>query len=140
MASDAAPTDGPMTAEQYINRALDRHDHYDYPRAIRLLTTALHLDPDNADAYFHRGHAYRLDGNLTAANPDYTRALTLDPHFAAAYYHRAGLRKAQLDLEGAIADYTAYLRGCQGLCEEDRREVEQSIRDLRAELGRRASV
>ena len=55
MASDAAPTDGPMTAEQYINRALDRHDHYDYPRAIRLLTTALHLDPDNADAYFHRG-------------------------------------------------------------------------------------
>jgi tetratricopeptide (TPR) repeat protein len=133
MTSNPPSAETEVSAAGYINRALDRHDHYDYPRAIRLFTAALQLDPTNADAAFHRGHAYRYDGNLQAAIEDYSEAIRLDPAFAAAYYHRAELRKELLDVEGAIADYETYLDVCDGLCDEDRREIQQVIRDLRAQ-------
>jgi tetratricopeptide (TPR) repeat protein len=65
------------------------------------LTTnkAIQLDPDYADAYNHRGDAYRRLGQNQNTIADYTMAIELesDEDAIARYYHQLGLTCSALD-------------------------------------------
>lgn len=122
--------------QNLLNRGLARYEQHDYERAIQCFSAAISLAPQEPDAYFHRANAYRHDNHLDAAIADYGAAIRRDPSFARAYYNRAMTRKLISDFAGAIDDLEAYLDVCSGLCEEDRAEVEQSLRDLRRMLRR----
>lgn len=122
--------------EVLLNRGLARYEQHDYERAIQCFNAAIALGPHEPDAYFHRANAYRFSNNLDAAIADYGAAIRRDPSYARAYYNRAMARKLASDFAGAIADLEAYLDVCAGICEEDRAEVEQSLRDLKRILRR----
>ena len=126
----------PSAIQKLVNRGLARYEQHDYERAIRYFSAAIALGPHEPDAYFHRANAYRHSNRLDAAIADYGAAIRRDPSYASAYYHRAMARKLLTDDAGAIDDLESYLEVCSGICEEDRAEVEQSLRDLRRMLRR----
>ena len=49
---------------------------------------AIALNPDDADAYTHRGLAYVSKGAFDAAIQDFTKAIALNPEHAGAYTNR----------------------------------------------------
>lgn len=55
----------------------------DHDKAIAKFTEAIHLDPDDADAYFQRGIAW-LRKDEAKATADFNKAIQLDPKMAAA--------------------------------------------------------
>ncbi len=65
-------------------------DHGD--RAIRDFTEAIRIDPEYADAYFHRGRSYHGLNYLQALS-DYDEALRLDPTNSHYYSYREKLIK-----------------------------------------------
>ena len=65
----------------------------DYRSAIFAYSHALRLDPDDAEAYFGRGLAYRQSSLPDAAIADLTAALQIVPQWAEAVFSpRFGLR------------------------------------------------
>ncbi|MEG4349766.1 hypothetical protein QUA70_20800 [Microcoleus sp. LAD1_D5] len=53
----------------------------------------------------HRGHGYRLLGDLEKAFKDYSNAIAMCDRDAEAFASRAGVAEASGDIEGAIADF-----------------------------------
>lgn len=136
MTGPAWPQGDQPAFQGLLNRGLARYEQHDYVRAIQHFTAAIQLAPHEPDPYFHRANAYRQLNKIDAAIADYGAAIRRDPSFAMAYYNRAMARKLNSDYLGAIADLEMYLHVCSGICEEDRAEVEQSLRDLRRILRR----
>ena len=128
--------DSVQQAAAYFLRGLARHAEYDYRRAIQFYSHAIELAPYRTDVYLHRAEARFYHGDLSGAADDCHAALRIDPQSASAYLWRARIRKKNLDLRGAMADYQSYLRLCDDQCPEARAQVEQTIRDLRAQLPR----
>ena len=56
--------------------------------AVEGYTKAIALDPQDAEAYGNRGHAYYDKGDYDRAIADYDQAIALDPQDAEAYYNR----------------------------------------------------
>jgi tetratricopeptide (TPR) repeat protein len=56
----------------------------DAREAIEDLSQAITLEPDHAEAYYHRGLAYTLLGEKDKARADYEQTLALDPNHARA--------------------------------------------------------
>ena len=77
----------------------------DYRRAIEDFTKAIQINPDDADAYFHRGNAFYQLGDKPEAIEDYSRAIQINPHDADAYINRGNLRDELGDIQGAMADF-----------------------------------
>ena len=67
-------------------------------------TTAIELDPKNAQAYTNRGNAYADKGDRDAALADYDAAVRLDPNNAGSHYDRGIALRRSGDLDRAIAD------------------------------------
>jgi Flp pilus assembly protein TadD len=93
------PTSTP-TAEAGANAAFNRGND----KAISDYTEAIRLRPDDADAYFLRGHAYYLKKEYDKAISDETEAIRLKPDYSAAYYTRGSAYKMQGELGRAKAD------------------------------------
>ena len=61
----------------------------DPAQKVRLLTLAVHNDPQSAKAWHYRADAYRQQHKLQAALQDYTKAIQLTPKDPFRYYARA---------------------------------------------------
>ncbi len=72
---------------------------------MAIYTLVLALSPDNAEAHFNRGLAYKQLGRYDLAHQDYDNAIVLDPGMAKAYYDRANLHLKQGRLGAAAGDY-----------------------------------
>lgn len=149
------------TAQDYVLEGTEQSLRKEYARAIKTLSKALDLNPQEATAYMHRGIAYLESGEVEKALQDFNQSLALEPN-ALAYYNRASAwleRKeydlALRDLDEAIAlapqDKEIYLlRGIvyseRGIVYSEREDQERALQDveraiaLRHKGGKRAKA
>src|SRR5262249_5036671 len=64
----------------------------------------------DAKAFYSRGVAYHLSGDVDHALADYDRTIELDPAHFFAFHNRAGIHRIRRDLDHAIADYDSAIR------------------------------
>lgn len=70
-----------MMVAMLMGQAMDAAKMYrDYKEAIRLLTRAAQLDPNNGEIYHNRGMAYSYLKRWHEAISDFSRAISLSPH------------------------------------------------------------
>jgi tetratricopeptide (TPR) repeat protein len=67
---------------------------------------ALALNPQYAEAYFHRGLSKYEVRNYQGAKEDFDKAITFNPQYAEAYYHRGNAYYDLGEKREAIKDYT----------------------------------
>jgi len=96
-------------AKDHVHRGLKLRIAHDLDGAIAEYSTAIGLDPQNAEAYNNRGNVYALLEDRHRAVLDYTKAIELDPNYALAYYNRGLEKQFDGDIDGAISDYLAAL-------------------------------
>jgi tetratricopeptide (TPR) repeat protein len=75
-------------------------------RAIDYYTEAIEQDPNDAKAYFNRGHAYDATGQYDFAIADFSEAIEIDPKLATAYFNRGVSYHRIGQDDQAISDYT----------------------------------
>ena len=79
------------SAEACVREASRLLEKHEMVSAVALLTQAIALRPDDADAYFLRGKALLAMGDAKAASEDMRRALELDPQRVAGISGQYGL-------------------------------------------------
>jgi tetratricopeptide (TPR) repeat protein len=89
------------------NRGLEYLDYNEPDMAILAFTEAVQLKP-SAAAWFARGFAHAVRGDLEQAIADYNEAIRLDPAHAAAYHNRAAAFRELGRLDQADQDETKY--------------------------------
>ena len=73
--------------------------------AVDLITQALAIKPDYAEAHSNLGNALQDLGRLDEAVASYQKALSLKPDYAKAHNNLGNALKELGDLDGAIANY-----------------------------------
>lgn len=90
-----------------------------FEKAIQMFDKAIELNPNNANAYKHRGDVY-LCTDLEKAIKDYTKAIELKPNYIGAYSARAAIYYSLLvdvPIAKAIEDYVTILNYANNFCE-----------------------
>jgi tetratricopeptide (TPR) repeat protein len=100
-----------QTAKEYFEQGVANYEKGKYLSATRVLTKAINLKPDYAEAYKVRGDAKVMNPNSTynSAIDDYTKAIELDPNNAVAYGNRGFVKHIKRDYKGALEDYNKAL-------------------------------
>ena len=95
-------------AQNHILQGVDLRRREHFGHAMGEFEQALNINPDRADAWFHRGMTWGLMGDHRRAIADFNRALALAPQYAEAYNCRGyahfclgEYRRAVEDLERA---------------------------------------
>jgi tetratricopeptide (TPR) repeat protein len=94
-----------LTAEEWFNLGVDKHNLGDNQGAIADYSQAIQIKPDDADAYLNRGVAKCKLGDNQGAITDYNQAIQIKPDFAKTYNNRGNAKSNLGDKQGAIADY-----------------------------------
>lgn len=102
----AGDTPDASSAIALHRRAITKVNRGDFAGAIADLTQVIALDPQNAEAYLHRGGAKVGQGDAVGGIADSSKALELDPKNASAYNNRAGGKLSIGDFDGTLADST----------------------------------
>ena len=100
-----------LSASEYRVRASGEFQRGEYELAITHYDAAIHLDPDDAHTYYHRGLVYFSQQQYKLAIADYDKAINLKREDYAEFYHARG--NANFSLErypSAIRDYSEVLR------------------------------
>jgi len=84
-------------------RALSRAGRHD--AAIADYSKVIELDPERVGAYFGRGIAHRMNGDLDATIADYGEAIARSPDYADFYYFRGLALEEKQEPDAAIADF-----------------------------------
>ncbi len=99
-------------AQEYLSRGEVKMKSGQHKEAIAEFSGAIEsgkkLAPDElASAYFNRGIAKRLTGDIQGSKADLIKAVEIKqiPKDAEAYYNRGAVKSAVGDREGAIADF-----------------------------------
>lgn len=90
-----------------------------FEKAIQMFDKAIELNPNNANAYKHRGDVYFCT-DLEKAIKDYTKAIELKPNYIGAYSARAAIYYSPLvdvPIAKAIEDYVTILNYANNFCE-----------------------
>jgi Flp pilus assembly protein TadD len=90
------------------NRGLEHLDYNEPDLAIDAFAQVIALKPNSVHAWFGRGFAYAMRGNMETAVADYTEALRLDPTYAAAYHNRSAAYRQLGRIEEAEQDEARY--------------------------------
>jgi len=69
-----------LSSEDWSKQGISFLDSHRYEEAIKALTKALEINPRNAEAYYNRGYAWRMKGDLVQALTDFKMALSLMPN------------------------------------------------------------
>jgi Tfp pilus assembly protein PilF len=98
-------------SETIVEQAAKKFQKEDYLGAIKDLTEAIRLDPNNAELYLVRGVSYRYSGNFEKAIEDCNQAIRISPNYADAYLLRGPIsliletQKTKEDFEKALTLY-----------------------------------
>lgn len=98
------------TANDYIASAKTKYAKGDFNGAIAILTKAIELNPNNAEAYNDRGFAKNTKGDFDDAIADYDKAIKLHSNYALAYTNRGLTKDLKGNHNGAIADWTEAIK------------------------------
>lgn len=93
-----------QTAENYLDRGLDKFRKKDYGTAMEYYNKAIALDNKLADAYYERAYLEIKNGNLESALLDLTKTIELDELYLAAYFERANIYQSQKKYPQALAN------------------------------------
>ncbi|MFH0847532.1 MAG: tetratricopeptide repeat protein [Chloroflexota bacterium] len=111
-------------AEQHYKKGISYGNAGQIEKAIPEYTKAIELNPEYAEAYYHRGHDYwTLAEWTTAGHPNYSprfdavecldrgisdlsRAIELRPDYPEAFYVRGAAYLSKDQYDAAIADYS----------------------------------
>jgi tetratricopeptide (TPR) repeat protein len=81
-------------------------DSKDHDLRIKACSMLLQRNPKDVIAYYNRGDAYGLKGDLDRAISDYSKAIELNPNYAPAYNGRGRAYTGKGDYTHAVADVT----------------------------------
>jgi tetratricopeptide (TPR) repeat protein len=103
---------GAHPADLWANQALgdDLYENGKPAEAVRYLTAALALRPDNPGLYLNLGDALKNAGELGAAITAYQRSIALAPRYGAGHFAIAVCLEDEGRLKDAIAGYREALR------------------------------
>ena len=73
--------------EDYEEEEEEEEEEEDYEEEIEACKQAVRLDPDDADAHYNLGNAYRESGKYKEAIKSYKKAIRIDPDFKEAHYN-----------------------------------------------------
>ena len=73
---------------------------------VQQYTQQIQNNPNDAEAYYNRGLAYRHLNQYERAITDYTKAIQLNPNLAAVYYNRGVAYENLGQYERAIQDFS----------------------------------
>ena len=90
--------------QNHIAQGLDLRRREHFGNAMAEFEQALHIDPDRADAWFHRGMTWGLMGDHVRAIADFNRAIALAPQYAEAYNCRGYARFCLGEYRRAVED------------------------------------
>ena len=77
----------------------------DFDGALEAFSKAIEKEPEQAEAYLHRGYVYGNRGELQKALDDFDQAITIDPDYIEAYYNRGFIYHYFEDYKKAGADF-----------------------------------
>ena len=83
--------------------------------AIEIYSLVLTLAPDDPQAFFNRGLAFKRLGRLREARQDYDNAIVLNPRMAKAYYDRGNIFLAEGQYIDALKDYARAISRWAGI-------------------------
>jgi MSHA biogenesis protein MshM len=86
-------------------KAVAAYREGDLEKAVEIYTLVLALTPDDAEAHFNRGLAFKKLGRFNMASQDYDNAIVLDPDMAKAYYDRANIHLMEGRFGQALKGY-----------------------------------
>lgn len=79
----------PKNLKAFISRAFAYGEKHEYDKAIKDLTKAIELCPEDRNLYYNRACHYLIDKNANRkAIRDFTKVIKLNPHDSAAYTNR----------------------------------------------------
>lgn len=111
IALDADNTIANLNWGNYYTEQRDRTkaDPY-YTKAVELSSREIQLQPNNADAYYHRGAARLRLADYSGAIEDATKAIELDPQYVEAYITRC-------QAQGQLSNHEAAANDCKQAAE-----------------------
>ena len=130
--------------DAYAEQGALERDQHNYPDAIKDLTEAIRLSPQNALAYSRRGYVYLQTGQFKDALVDLDMALQLDPN-DIDYLNRAIAYSAAGKLTEALTELTTLVERDptnssalyqRGLVYRDLMKYSDAVADLRAAQAR----
>ena len=99
-----------LSASEYRERADLAYQRQEYMEAIADYDMAIHLDPDDSQAYFNRGLVRMELTGHEAALLDFDKAIELNPNNADAYNNRGGVKVILRRFDEALTDYDKAIR------------------------------
>jgi len=95
----------PPKAKKSVEQATKALKKEKYDEAEALLKSAIHMYPENAEAWYMLGETYHLQNRDKAARESYSKAIEVDKVFVRPYLRLARLAMADEDWENAV-DFT----------------------------------
>jgi tetratricopeptide (TPR) repeat protein len=98
------------SASKLVVKAAEVMQRKEWDAGIRLLDSALRLDPDNVNGRWMRGLGYLKKGDPDQAIADFANALKRDAKMAPAYRDRGLAYMEKKEYDRALADFDEYIK------------------------------
>jgi tetratricopeptide (TPR) repeat protein len=92
-------------AVAHVNRGIAYYDRGELEKALADYSSAIRVDPKNAEAHHNRADVRLRMGDLENAISDYGQAIALNPNFSSAHNGRGNALRESGQIDRAIADY-----------------------------------
>jgi len=127
----------PNFLEAYGNRGIVFSQKGDLVSGFSDFNKVLELDPNEERGYNSRGGIFREKGEFEKAILDVNKAIRLKPDFEEAYFNRALIWEDKKDYSSAIADYQKYLKLGGNRENDNQKEIEEKIEQLKRKLTKK---
>jgi len=97
-------------ADVYLWRGIHHFKLQQYDPALADFNLAIAANPENQNAYHHRGIILRMKGDLAGSLRDHDQSIRIIPNGAMSFLERGRTKSAQKDVDGAISDFSEAIR------------------------------
>ena len=93
-----------QTAQEYLERGMEKHEKQDLKGALKDYSKAIKADKTLSDAYLNRGNVKLALQDLKGALSDLDKSISLNDQSATAFYSRASVYVSQEKYKKSIPD------------------------------------